>query len=99
MPPHKPPISAARRDVSRVARLHWLTGGRSADHNWDAFEAPDGGPLLTRRGPGAAWSTVKVWLLDLALTLGALAVGATWAIARPTRGLHDRLVRTWIVPR
>ena len=38
-------------------------------------------------------------LLGTALTLGALAVGATWAIARPTRGLHDRLAGTWIVPR
>ena len=73
VPPHTPAISAARRDVSRVARLHWLTGGRSANHNWDAFEAPDGGPLLTRGGPGAAWSTVKVWLLDLATELTAAA--------------------------
>ncbi len=73
VPPHTPAISAARRDVSRVGRLHWLTGGRSANHNWDAFEAPDGGPLLAREGPGAAWSTVKVWLLDLATELAAAA--------------------------
>jgi eukaryotic-like serine/threonine-protein kinase len=71
LPPHTPAISAARRDVSRVGRLHWLTGGRSANQNWEAFEAPDGGPLLTREGRGASWSTVKVWLLDLATELTA----------------------------
>lgn len=33
------------------------------------------------------------------LALGALAIGASWAIARPTRGPHDWLAETWIVPR
>ena len=40
-----PTISAARRDASRTGRLHWLTGRRSAEENWDAFEAPDGESL------------------------------------------------------
>jgi eukaryotic-like serine/threonine-protein kinase len=73
LPPGTPPIGAARRDVSRVGRLHWLTGGRSANQAWEAFEAPDGGPLLAREGPGASWPTVKVWLLDLAAELTAAA--------------------------
>ena len=38
-------------------------------------------------------------LLGSALTLAALGAGAAWAIARPTRGIHDRLAGTWIVPR
>jgi len=28
-----------------------------------------------------------------------LAVGVTWAIARPARGLQDRIAGTWLVPR
>ncbi len=38
-------------------------------------------------------------LVGVVLTLVALAIGATWAIARPTRGPHDWLAGTWIVPR
>ena len=34
-----------------------------------------------------------------AVLLGILLVGAGWAIVKPTRGLHDRLLGTWIVPR
>ena len=45
MPAQTPAIAATRRDISRVGRLHWLTGRRSADDNWDAFEAPDGAPF------------------------------------------------------
>jgi len=88
VPQHTPPTSAARRDVSRIGRLHWLTGRRSAEDSWDAFEAPDGGPFLTRQhtcraeagaghwGPakaGLGWPTLKMWLLDLASELAAAA--------------------------
>jgi hypothetical protein len=38
-------------------------------------------------------------LLGLAVTLGALAVGAALTIARPSRGPHDWLLGTWVVPR
>jgi hypothetical protein len=31
VPPGTPPIAPARRDISRVTRLHWLTGRRSAE--------------------------------------------------------------------
>jgi eukaryotic-like serine/threonine-protein kinase len=71
VPPDTPPVSAARRDVSRVGRLHWLMGRRSADDNWDAFEAPDGGPLPASQTPRPEWATLKVWLLDLANELTA----------------------------
>lgn len=66
-----PPTSAGRRDVSRVGRLHWLTGRRGKDDNWDAFEAPDGEPFLARRGTAAGWPTLKLWLLDLVNELTA----------------------------
>ena len=38
-------------------------------------------------------------LLAVTLTLVALGIGAAWAIARPERGLHDRMAGTWVVPR
>ena len=60
-----PTISAARRDASRTGRLHWLTGRRSAEENWDAFEAPDGESLSAHRGQ-MSWPTMKLWLIDLA---------------------------------
>ena len=57
--------SVVRQDVSRTGRLHWLSGQRTADHQWDAFEAPSGRPLLAANEP-VGWVTVKVWLTDLA---------------------------------
>jgi len=65
VPPGTRPIAPARRDVSRVARLHWLTGRRSATENWDAFEAPSGGPLLKRNEASLDWSAAKVVFADL----------------------------------
>ncbi len=68
VPPGTPPIAPARRDISRVTRLHWLTGRRSATDsldNWDAFEAPSGGPLLKRNEAPLDWPAAKVVLADL----------------------------------
>jgi uncharacterized RDD family membrane protein YckC len=68
VPPGTPPIAPARRDISRVTRLHWLTGRRSATDsldNWDAFEAPSGGPLLKRNEASLDWPGAKVVLSDL----------------------------------
>lgn len=56
-------ISPARRDVSRVTRLHWLMGGRD-DVAWDAFEAPAGRPLMAMQEP-IDWPTLRGWLTDL----------------------------------
>jgi len=70
VPPVTPMIAAARRDASRPGRLHWLTGRRSPEENWDAFESPDGEPFLSNRTP-VPWSTMKIWLLDLANELQA----------------------------
>jgi hypothetical protein len=65
-----PPIDSARRDLSRTGRLHWLTGRRTAEESWDAYEAPDGVPFTTAVA-GAHWSTLKLQLLDLTSELEA----------------------------
>lgn len=87
--PDTPHVSAVRRDLSRTGRLHWLTGRRNGTDNWDAFEAPDGQPLLrARQASPPAWSTLKSWLLDLsAELLAAERDGSTPAL---------RLDRLWI---
>jgi hypothetical protein len=77
--PGTPTISAARRDTSRTGRLHWLTGRRSDEENWDAFEAPDGDSLVAHRGRTGwtSWPTMKLWLTDLANELHAASQEGT----------------------
>ena len=87
--PRTRPIDAVRRDLSRTGRLHWLTGRRDGSDNWDAFEAPDGQPLLLALQTSAPqWITVKSWLLDLSAELVASAADES------TPAL--RLDRLWI---
>jgi hypothetical protein len=38
-------------------------------------------------------------IFAIGLALGVMAVGAAWTIARRTRGPHDWIVGTWVVPR
>ena len=71
-----PPVDGARRDLSRPTRLHWLAGRRSADENWDAYEAPDGGAWTTSVAPGA-WRHVKLQLLDLVNEMASSAEDGT----------------------
>ncbi len=96
--PGTPAIPAARRDVRRAGRLHWLTGRRSPHETWDAYEAPDGLPLLSAAvvpepGPRLTpvpWSIAKHRLLDLAAELSA----ATQDDTLPRLGLE----RLWLRP-
>jgi hypothetical protein len=81
--PQSPAIDAVRRDVSRTGRLHWLTGRRSANQAWDAFEAPDGYPLATQ--PTSEWTTLKSWLLDLSAELAAAAKDGSMPVLRLDR--------------
>ena len=81
--PQSRPIDAVRRDVSRTGRLHWLTGRRSPNEAWDAFEAPDGHPLVTQ--PTAEWTTLKSWLLDLAAEFAAAAKDGSMPVLRLDR--------------
>ena len=38
-------------------------------------------------------------LLSTTLTVGVLGLGALWTISRRTRGPHDVLLGTWVIPR
>lgn len=68
--PGAPDIARARRDADRVGRLHWLAGQRSAEANWDAFEAPQGKAIDPT--PGASpWRETQGWLNDLSAELAA----------------------------
>jgi hypothetical protein len=67
-----PPVDATRRDVSRPGRLYWLAGRRSTTENWDAFEAPDGEPLLSTPST-SDWRAVHRALSSLAIELEASA--------------------------
>jgi len=63
-------ISSARRDISRVTRLHWLMG-RGDNSAWDAFDAPPGRPLLAMQET-IDWPMLRGWLTDLSEELAHL---------------------------
>lgn len=71
VPPGTPPVTATLRNLSRVGRLRWLTGRRSATENWDAFEALDGKPLVNLIQTAQPWAQVRYWLHDLAMEISA----------------------------
>ncbi|HUF47747.1 MAG TPA: serine/threonine-protein kinase [Vicinamibacterales bacterium] len=73
VPNGTPPVPAERRDLGRLGRLHWLTGRRAPEENWDAYEAPDGAPLIARAGEKVEWAVAKAWMVDLANELAQAA--------------------------
>jgi hypothetical protein len=77
VPPGTPPFPAALRNVGRVGRLRWLTGRRTTEENWDAFEAPGGKPLLDLAQQRQPWRQVRYWLYDLAREIGIAARDGT----------------------
>ena len=79
-------LTAARRDVRRAGRLHWLAGGVVGDEQWDAFEAPDGRPLL--QVPASSWH-------ETAHVLSALTAELR-ACARDNTCPHLGIDRVWL---
>jgi hypothetical protein len=77
VPPGTPPVPAALRNIGRVGRLRWLTGRRSTEENWDAFEAAGGKPLVHLAQTRQPWSQVRFWLYDLAREISAAARDGT----------------------
>ncbi|MCU0784579.1 MAG: protein kinase [Verrucomicrobia bacterium] len=69
--PATPPVPARLRNTGRVGRLRWLTGRRSPEENWDAFEAVTGKPLVGLIQTPQPWSEVRFWLYDLAAEISA----------------------------
>jgi len=64
--PGTAPVPALLRNLGRAGRLRWLTGRRSTEENWDAFEAATGRPLGSLIQVGQPWRQVRFWLYDLA---------------------------------
>jgi hypothetical protein len=64
----EPPLAAKRREVSRTARLRWLSAGSSGERQWDAFVAPGGCPLtaLAEANGRLTWPLAQPLLKQLA---------------------------------
>jgi len=77
VPPNTPAVPAALRNIGRVGRLRWLTGRRTPEENWDAFEAVGGRPLVHLAHTRQPWSQVRFWLYDLAREIGAATKDGT----------------------
>jgi hypothetical protein len=65
------PVSVRLHNLSRVSRLRWLTGKRSPEENWDAFEALTGRSFPDLIASPQPWSEVRYWLYDLAEEISA----------------------------
>lgn len=61
-----PAVSTELRNLARPGRLRWLSGRRSLEESWDAYEALSGQPLLHLISKRKDWSQVRFWLFDLA---------------------------------
>lgn len=61
-----PATLAARRQLNRKGRLHWLAGRRSDTEAWDAYEFVEGRPLTDLLKTAQSWESVRIWLRDLA---------------------------------
>jgi hypothetical protein len=71
VPVGSPAVTTRRRDLSRAGRLRWLSGKRTVEDSWDAYEATDGKPLLAFLGEAQPWRIVRHWLHDLGEELHA----------------------------
>jgi hypothetical protein len=73
------PLDEGRRELARPTRLRWVTGGRCAGGQWDAFVAPPGRPLpeLVEGKTPLGWREVRPILQQLADELAAAAADGT----------------------
>jgi hypothetical protein len=98
VPPGTEPVPAPLRSLGRIGRLRWLTGKRSPEANWDAFEAPTGRPFLELATSPQPWRQVRYWLHDLATEISTaqkdgtppqLALDRIWITAEGRAKLLD----------
>jgi len=55
---------------------------------------------LLPRPASLAFETHATWNWTVVVaSCVVMAIGTAWSIKEPARGLHDRLARTWLVPR
>jgi hypothetical protein len=71
--------SLARRKVARPGRQRWLQAVKAGGDTWDAFEATPGVPFSRLVGTERKlpWSTLRLWLHDLASELWKAAADLT----------------------
>ena len=75
-------VATSNRDLGRPGRLRWLLGRRTAEKNWDAYEAPDGDRFLSLCERPQEWSVIRHWIADLAVEIAAAEQDGT---LRPLR--------------
>lgn len=66
VPQGTPAVGEWHREIDRIGRLRWITGRRSREENWDAYQGIGGQPLLDLIKTPRPWGDVRHWLLDLA---------------------------------
>jgi uncharacterized RDD family membrane protein YckC len=77
VPEGTPEVDRHLRSLRRIGRLRWISGRRAIKEYWDAYEAPNGAPLLDLAVKPQPWEYVRFWLLDLAEELAAAAKDGT----------------------
>ncbi|MBN2319677.1 MAG: protein kinase [Acidobacteria bacterium] len=77
VPAGTPELPGHQKTLKRVGRLRWITGRRSGEENWDAFEAPAGAAFPDLAAKRQSWERVRFWLFDLAEELTAAAKDGT----------------------
>jgi eukaryotic-like serine/threonine-protein kinase len=92
-PEDAPPLSPARRELSRTTRLRWLAGGREGEFQWDAFLAPDGGEFTA-----AASSAGRLSWTETRPLLGQLADELVEAEADGTLPATLTTEQVWVRP-
>ena len=75
-------VATSNRDLGRPGRLRWLLGRRTAEKNWDAYEAPDGDRFLSLCERPQEWSVIRHWIAGLAVEIAAAEQDGT---LRPLR--------------
>ena len=72
-----PELPGHQKTLRRVGRLRWITGRRSGEENWDAFEASAGAAFPDLAAKRQSWESVRFWMLDLAQELTAAVKDGT----------------------
>jgi len=78
-PALSPPLPLARREIGRLGRLRWLSGGAAENAQWDAFLAPTGCALVTlvQKEGRLGWPEARPLLIELADELAAASADQT----------------------